>query len=185
MSDLFNSLGGLMKGLSGLMPQDDPKAQLMKLQGEVSELKKQEKELYIEIGKKAEATYGLDSFGEAADRMKLVRANLAAAEQKLAAAQGEAEKREAEERKAKEGRTCPQCGHVNNEGTNFCQECGSKLGVQNLCPECGAENPPGMKFCNNCGKKLQQEPTGICPQCGHKNAPGTRFCGECGENLEV
>ena len=183
MSDLFNSLGGLMKGLYGLMPQDDPKTQMMKLQGEVSELKKQEKELYIEIGKKAETTYGLDSFGDTADRMRLVRSNLAAAEQKLAAAQGEAEKKEEEERKARAGRTCPQCGHVNNEGTNFCQECGSKLGIQNICPECGTENAPNMKFCCECGTKLQQESTGICPSCGHENQPGTRFCGNCGGSL--
>ena len=55
MADLFSGLGGLMKGLSNFMPQDDPNTKLLKLQGEVADLKKQETNLYTEIGKKAGA----------------------------------------------------------------------------------------------------------------------------------
>ena len=84
------------------------------------------------------------------------------------------------------GRTCSQCGHENPEGNKFCQECGSKLGVQNLCPACGAANAPGVKFCQECGSRLQaEEPTSVfCPSCGKENPVGTRFCGDCGERLE-
>ena len=62
MADLFgglSGLGGIMKGLSNFMPQDDPKTRMFKLQSEVSELKKQEEGLYTEIGKRAVEQYGL------------------------------------------------------------------------------------------------------------------------------
>ena len=184
MADLFGGLGGLMKGLTNFMPQDDPKTQLMKMQSDVSDLKKQEENLYTEIGKKAVQQYGLDSFGEMANRMRLIQSNLAAAEAKLKEAQGAAAEKERAEKEAKAGRTCPACGHENPEGTKFCQECGGKLGGAK-CPSCGAECGPGVKFCNECGTRLEAAPSAaVCPECGEQNPPGTRFCGGCGTRLE-
>lgn len=189
MADILSGLGGLgglMKGLTSIMPADDPNTQLLKLQGEVSDLKKQETEIYTEIGKKAVEQYGLESFGDVAERMRLIQANLAAAESKLSTAKGEMEARETAEKAARAERTCPQCGHENPEGTKFCQECGGKLGTQNICPSCGAANAAGVKFCQECGTKLQaaEAAAAICPACGQENPPGTRFCGGCGERLE-
>ena len=188
MADILGGLGGLgglMKGLTSIMPQDEPATQYLRLQGEVSDLKKQENDLYVQIGKAAVEQYGLESFGEIADKMRLTQANLAAAEQKLNAAKTEAEEKERREKEAMAERTCSQCGHENPEGTKFCQECGNKLGVQNLCPSCGAANAAGVKFCQECGTKLQTEPAAaICPSCGQENPPGTRFCGGCGTKLE-
>lgn len=164
MSDLLSGLnglgglGGLMKGLTSIMPQDDPNTQLLKTQSEVSELQKQESDLYIEIGKAAVEKYGLESFGEAADRMKLIQANLSAAQAKLQEAQSAKEQKEKAEKEALAGRTCPQCGHENPEGTKFCQECGAKLSApaaSAACPACGTENPPGTRFCGGCGARLE------------------------------
>ena len=42
MSDLFSGLGGLMKGLPGSMPQDDPDVALIVAGSEVSDLQNQE-----------------------------------------------------------------------------------------------------------------------------------------------
>ncbi|MBR4058553.1 MAG: zinc ribbon domain-containing protein [Lachnospiraceae bacterium] len=189
MADILSGLGGLgglMKGLTSIMPQDEPATQYLRLQGEVSDLQKQEKDLYVQIGQMAVEQYGLESFGEIADKMRLTQANLAAAQQKLNAAKAEAEEKERLKKEALAGRTCSQCGHENPEGTKFCQECGSKLGVQNLCPACGAANAPGVKFCQECGSRLQaEEPTSVfCSSCGKENPAGTRFCGDCGERLE-
>jgi len=185
MADLFGGLGGFMKGLTNLMPKDDPNTQLVKLQAEVSELRKQKEDMYTEIGKAAIEAHGLDSFGPLANKMRLIDANLAEAEQRLADAQGEAEAKERAEKEALAGRTCPSCGHENPEGTRFCQECGAKLGAQkNMCPSCGSENDAGVKFCNQCGTRLQQATPAYCPACGHENPPGTRFCGGCGAKLE-
>lgn len=189
MSDLLSglgNLGGIVKGLTSIMPQDDPGTQLLKTQGEVSELKKQENDLYIEIGKVAVEQYGLESFGEAADRMKLIQANLTVAEAKLQEAQSAKEQKEKAEKEALAGRTCSQCGHENPEGTKFCQQCGGKLGVaKTICSSCGVENPGGVKFCQECGAKLSVAAVPAdCPSCGTENSPGTRFCGGCGTKLE-
>ena len=183
MADLLSGLGslgglgGLVKGLTSIMPQDDPGTQLLKAQSEVSELKQQETEIYVEIGKAAVEKYGLEDFGEAADRMKLIQANLVTMEAKLQEAQSAKEQKEKTEKEALAGRTCPQCGYENPEGTKFCQECGSKLGVlKPICSKCGAENLPGVKFCQECGAKMTTgEASAACPSCGVENPPGTRF----------
>ena len=47
---------------------------------------------------------------------------------------------------------CPECQADNREGTTFCTECGSPLGV--ACATCGAESAPDNKFCGSCGKPL-------------------------------
>jgi len=185
MADLFSGLGGLMKGLSNFMPQDDPNTKLLKLQGEVADLKKQETNLYTEIGKKAVEQYGLDSFGELAEKLKLILSNLDTANKQLADEQKAAEEREKAKKEALAERTCLQCGNENPEGTNFCQECGTKLSVLACCPSCGAEVSAGIKFCQECGTKLQSNASVICQSCGNENLPGTRFCGDCGFKLEV
>ncbi|WP_312613342.1 hypothetical protein [Oscillibacter sp.] len=45
-NDLF---GGLMKGLSGFMPQDDPDVKLMSAQSDLSDLQQQETAIYADI----------------------------------------------------------------------------------------------------------------------------------------
>lgn len=44
-------LGGLMKGLSGLMPQDDPDVKILQAQAKVNDLKKEENKLYAQLGR--------------------------------------------------------------------------------------------------------------------------------------
>ena len=44
-------LGGLMKGLSSFMPQDDPNVKIMKAKTEISDLESQKGKLFEEIGK--------------------------------------------------------------------------------------------------------------------------------------
>ena len=154
MSELFGSLGGLMKGLSNFMPQDDLNTQLFKLQAEVTDLKKKENDLYARLGRAAEAQYGLDGFGELADQLRLVQSELAENQQKLNVAKAEAEAREQAAQQAAQSRTCPQCGWENPEGTKFCQECGTQMSQPSFCPNCGQQNPPGTRFCGGCGTKL-------------------------------
>ena len=56
---------------------------------------------------------------------------------------------------------CPQCGHVNAEGTEECEECGINLAwavenVKEACPACGTENPGFSAKCANCGYDLER-----------------------------
>jgi len=47
---------------------------------------------------------------------------------------------------------CPVCGKPAGEG-KFCVNCGAPLEML-VCPKCGAKNPPGSNFCGNCGNRL-------------------------------
>ena len=153
--DLFGSLGGLVKGLSSFMPQDDPSVQTFTAQSDVSNLRKQEAEALAEIGRMAVAERGADAFGEVGNRLKLVQANLASAESKLAAMQQQQQEAEQAAKAAAAALRCPSCGWDNAEGTRFCQECGTPLGAAQKahCTSCGAELAAGTRFCGACGAR--------------------------------
>ncbi|MEL7608072.1 MAG: zinc ribbon domain-containing protein [Bacillota bacterium] len=153
--NLGGVLGGLAKGFSGLMPQDDPEVRLMTLQGEISDLQNQENSIYAQIGKLA-LERGSGQFPELENKLRLVQENLADTQVKLKAAQQEKDAKEQSKRAEEEKSTCPNCGTRNPEGVKFCQDCGSKLGVSNklFCTNCGAEQPAGTRFCGECGNKL-------------------------------
>jgi class 3 adenylate cyclase len=51
---------------------------------------------------------------------------------------------------------CPRCQHENPPESNFCLECGTRLGVR--CASCGSELPPGSRFCNKCGHAVGAQP---------------------------
>ncbi|MBQ9953826.1 MAG: zinc ribbon domain-containing protein [Eggerthellaceae bacterium] len=154
-SDLFGSLGGIVKGLSSFMPQDDPGVQAFAAQSNVSDLRKQEAEALAEIGRMAVAERGADAFGEVGMRLKLVQANLATAEGKLSAMQQKAQEAEQAAAAAAAARRCPSCGWDNPEGTKFCQECGSPVGkaAASFCSSCGVELASGTRFCGSCGAR--------------------------------
>ncbi len=63
---------------------------------------------------------------------------------------------------------CPNCGNQTSEGAIFCDQCGTKLPVEEkaaspsapadgtvICPACGAGNVPGEAFCEYCGSPLE------------------------------
>jgi DNA repair exonuclease SbcCD ATPase subunit len=153
MSDLFSGFGGLIKGLSGFMPQDDPNVKMMTAQSELSDLQKQETELYAEIGKKALSAGG--QFPDLENKLKLVQANIAEAERKLNSAKAEKEAQDSVRRAEEEALTCPSCGTISPKGVKFCQECGTKLGTPK-CSQCGASLTPGTRFCGECGAKQEE-----------------------------
>lgn len=58
-------------------------------------------------------------------------------------------------RRFKASIVCPKCGHINNPGSRFCDQCGTAL--TKLCPKCGAENDPSDAFCSKCGQRLDEK----------------------------
>ncbi len=50
---------------------------------------------------------------------------------------------------------CPKCGHINNPGSRFCDQCGTAL--TKVCPKCGAENDPTNVYCAKCGQRLDEK----------------------------
>ena len=162
MADLFGGLGNLgglsdlVGGFSKMMPQDDPNVKAFNAQKELADLQKQESDIFAEIGRKIYEQDGAANFPAEAEKLQLLKSNIVAAKTKLSETQNEAREAEAAQQQAEQARTCPNCGTVNPEGVNFCQDCGTKLGApaKAFCPQCGAENPPGTKFCGSCGTKI-------------------------------
>lgn len=153
MNDLLGGFGSLVKGLSGLLPQDDPEVKLLTTQSTLNDLKKQETELYAEVGRRVlEQQEG--RFPELESKLKLVQGNIAATEQELVSAQAQKQAQDAARRIEQDARTCSNCGIINPEGVKFCQECGTKLGA-NLCRQCGTTLVPGARFCGECGAKQE------------------------------
>lgn len=146
LGDLFG--GGLGKALSGFMPQDAPESKLLKASTDLAELQKQEKETLAEIGKQA-FEQNPDMWPQA-DKLRLVRSNIADAQKTLNEAQRAQEEADAAKASADAVGRCPSCGNRNPEGVKFCQECGSKLGAS-FCNSCGAELAPNIRFCGACG----------------------------------
>ncbi len=165
-NDLFGalggSLGGLVKGLTSIMPQDDPAVKMVNAQTELAELKVKEEKLYAQIGRSAVEAYGLDVFADYADELRLVQSNIVAAQEKVDILEREKEEAENAARAEEEARRaaiepyiCPNCGYENSEGMKFCNECGTKLGSQKtFCTSCGAELQNGARFCGECGQKM-------------------------------
>lgn len=154
MSDLFGGFGGLMKGLSGFMPQDDPDLKLMTAQSELSALQQQETETYAQIGRQALAQ-GAGRFPDLENKLRLIQENVSEAQKRLTCAQAEKNAKDIARQAQDAARTCPQCGDYNPEGTKFCQECGAKLGAAK-CNRCGAPLSPGIRFCGECGAKQEE-----------------------------
>lgn len=52
---------------------------------------------------------------------------------------------------------CPKCGASLEDGSAFCEKCGTKLPKEIICPVCGAKTTDDFAFCCQCGSRLCQE----------------------------
>lgn len=151
--NIFGSLGnleGLVKGFAGLMPQDKPETQMLKTHTEIDELKRQEIEIFAEIGREA-FDKNPDNWPQA-EKLRVVQADIAEKEAKFKALEDERLAAERAKESADAAGRCPSCGHQNPDGMKFCQSCGMKLGAS-VCTSCGAELAPGVRFCGTCGAR--------------------------------
>ena len=53
---------------------------------------------------------------------------------------------------------CPNCGKELEEGTQFCDNCGTKIVETVFCPNCGEQTSTEFPFCPKCGALLREEP---------------------------
>lgn len=146
-NDIF---GGLFKGLSSFMPQDDPNTKLFTMGNELNDLQQQETQLYAAIGKRVFADISKDpAYSDVIMELQSIQRKITEIQGQLKAAQDE---KAAMEKRA-EALRCPDCSTENPEGVKFCKECGAKLGTS-ACNQCGMVNPPQTRFCGECGNKL-------------------------------
>jgi len=155
-SDLFSgfgALGGFMDGIakSGLIPKDTPEGKVLNAVSDVSSLEKQEAELLTEIGREA---YRENPTRWAQDsKLRLIQQNLADARKVLEDAQSEQKEADAAKEAIDARGRCSNCGHKNEDGIHFCQNCGTPLGApaKKHCTSCGTELVAGIRFCGSCG----------------------------------
>ena len=157
-NDLFGGLGGL-GGLGGIfgglaksvVPKDTPEGKLLNAQSELADLQKQESEILLEIGKQAYERN--PSAWQQNAKLQLIRQNIEAAQATLDEAKTAQQAAEAAKAAEDAKGRCPGCGHKNDEGIKFCQECGTPLGgaPSRHCTSCGMELSPGIRFCGGCG----------------------------------
>ena len=153
----LENLGGLGSVLGGLakavVPQDSTEGKLLAAQTELANLQKQESEILLEIGRQA---YESDPSAWPQDaRLKLIQQNIATAQATLDEAKTAQEQADAAKAAEDEKGRCPSCGHKNQDGVKFCQECGSPLAAAGPkhCISCGVELTPGTRFCGDCGAR--------------------------------
>lgn len=162
-------LDGFVKGISGLLPQDDPDVKILNAQAELKELANKEEKTFARLGRQAYEADGGESYPELKAELVLLLANRKEAEARLQTAKDEKaalERIRAEEEARREmeekARSCPNCGSYSPAGTNFCQGCGARLDqpvqqttvAKRFCPNCGTEAVAGYRFCSGCGTKM-------------------------------
>ena len=132
---MANLFGGLVKGLSSFLPQDDPDVKILNAQTELKDLTEKEDKIYARLGRKMYASGGGDSYPETKAELDLLTANRKAAESRLQEAKAEKEAREqaaaaaaaASEATPTTPRFCSNCGAELAQGTRFCSSCGAKV----------------------------------------------------------
>ncbi len=79
--------------------------------------------------------------------------------------------------------SCPACNAANPATGKFCNNCGARLGRQDMvkCPKCSTENKEGASFCSECGASLKARPT-VC-ECGKQLNENAKFCPNCGRKV--
>ena len=145
-------LTGLVKGLSGLMPQDDPNVKIFNAQNETKELADKEEAVFARFGRMIFEKQGAVDYPEIIAELEQIKEKRKANEESLKLAKEEKTARE----EAEKGSYCTNCGSNNPVGTKFCQECGTKLVTEEklFCSNCSAEIPSGSQFCGSCGTRI-------------------------------
>ena len=77
------------------------------------------------------------------------------------------------------GAICPKCKTQNAAASQFCSNCGTKIGSAPQCSKCGTALATDAKFCNNCGNPVAT----VCAKCGTNLTPGSKFCSGCGAQV--
>jgi hypothetical protein len=126
-----NLLDGLVKGLSGFLPQDDPDVKIMNAQTELKELGEKEEKVYARLGRQVYASGRGGDYPETKAELDLLAANRQSAERRLQEARSEKEARERaaalEEVQPAPPRFCANCGAEAKPGSRFCASCGTKI----------------------------------------------------------
>ena len=97
------------------------------LQSEISQLEKQQNDIYAKIGRMAVESDGPDKYGDLGTKLIELQENAAAKSAELAELKPEEPKSASAESSGDAGGFCKTCGTKYTPGTKFCSSCGAKL----------------------------------------------------------
>lgn len=170
-------------------------AEVNRLNGVISDHEKRISRLYFEIGQSYYERHKDDPEAEELERI----AEITDTNEKIAVCRNQIKALKGVEK-------CPNCGADVQNGSQFCNNCGTRMPPASMktapkagltCPTCGAAVAEGNLFCNNCGTKLAPTPAPApapaepaveelkrsCPNCGTELEPDAAFCFNCGAKL--
>jgi len=197
----FDELGKKISQTSqGVVQKTKDTAEVIKLNGMISDEEKRIKNLYMQIGK---VYFELHS-----DSCEEPLADMVAS---IKEAKSTIEQYSEQVKRLKGIVRCPNCGGDVQYGSPFCSSCGTKMEVKQPtvinedpsvihCSKCGMPINDGCAFCTNCGTKVAQEVVANevtiesteeaiesnenkCPNCGN-NIGDNVFCTNCGTKIE-
>ena len=163
-------------------------AEVTRLGGVVSDHEKRISRLYFEIGQSYYERHKDDPEAEELERI----AEITDTNEKIAVCRNQIKTLKGVEK-------CPNCGADVQNGSQFCNNCGTRMPPASMktapkagltCPTCGAALAEGNLFCNNCGTRIPPASmktapkTGLtCPTCGTELESDAAFCFNCGPKL--
>ena len=172
-------------------------AEVNRLNGVISDHEKRISRLYFEIGQSYYERHKDDPEAEELERI----AEITDTNEKIAVCRNQIKTLKGVEK-------CPNCGADVQNGSQFCNKCGTRMPPASMktapkagltCPTCGAELESDAAFCFNCGTKLAPTPAPApapapaepaveelkrsCPNCGAALESDDAFCFNCGAKL--
>ena len=172
-------------------------AEVTRLGGVVSDHEKRISRLYFEIGQSYYERHKDDPEAEELERI----AAITDPNEKIAVCRNQIKTLKGVEK-------CPNCGADVQNGSQFCNNCGTRMPPASMktapkagltCPTCGTELESNAAFCFNCGTKLAPTPAPApahapaepaveelkrsCPNCGTELESDAAFCFNCGAKL--
>ena len=163
-------------------------AEVTRLGGVVSDHEKRISRLYFEIGQSYYERHKDDPEAEELERI----AAITDTNEKIAVCRNQIKTLKGVEK-------CPNCGADVQNGSQFCNKCGTRMPPASMktapkagltCPTCGAALTEGNLFCNNCGTRIPPASmktapkAGLtCPTCGTELESDAAFCFNCGAKL--
>ena len=172
-------------------------AEVNRLSGVISDHEKRISRLYFEIGQSYYERHKDDPEAEELERI----AEITDTNEKIAVCRNQIKTLKGVEK-------CPNCGADVQNGSQFCNNCGTRMPPASMktapkagltCPTCGTELESNAAFCFNCGTKLAPTPAPApapapaepaveelkrsCPNCGTELESDAAFCFNCGAKL--
>ena len=172
-------------------------AEVNRLSGVISDHEKRISRLYFEIGQSYYERHKDDPEAEELERI----AEITDTNEKIAVCRNQIKTLKGVEK-------CPNCGADVQNGSQFCNNCGTRMPPASMktapkagltCPTCGTELESDAAFCFNCGTKLAPTPAPApapapaepaveelkrsCPNCGTELESDAAFCFNCGAKL--